>query len=129
MNHKNRVLLIDDDHDDQVFLRGAINDLFPNLECVSLNNGKDALKFIEENPPPPSYIFLDLNMPYLNGFEFLKEFKKGKSNMETSIYVYSTSSNPRDREKAKNLGADEYIVKFSDLNALKLKLKHVIQPS
>ncbi len=105
------------------------NDLFPNMECISLSNGKDALKFIDENPPPPSYIFLDLNMPYLNGFEFLKEFKKERGNSETTVYIYSTSSNPRDKEKAKSLGADDYIVKFSDLNSLKAKLKNVIQAS
>ncbi len=129
MIQTNRVLVIDDDKDDQQFIRRAINDLFPNMECISLSNGKDALKFIDENPPPPSYIFLDLNMPYLNGFEFLKEFKKERGNSETTVYIYSTSSNPRDKEKAKSLGADDYIVKFSDLNSLKAKLKNVIQAS
>jgi DNA-binding response OmpR family regulator len=127
MKQINRVLVIDDDKDDQQFLHKAIHDLFPNMECISLSNGKEALKFIEENPPPPSYIFLDLNMPYLNGFEFLKEFKKEKGNSETSVYIYSTSSNPRDKEKAKSLGADDYIVKFTDLTSLKARLKNVIQ--
>jgi DNA-binding response OmpR family regulator len=125
----NRVMVIDDDKDDQQFIRRAINDLFPNMECISISNGKDALKFIDENPPPPSYIFLDLNMPYLNGFEFLKEFKKERGNIETTVYIYSTSSNPRDKEKAKSLGADDYIVKYSDLNSLKARLKNVIQTS
>jgi CheY-like chemotaxis protein len=129
MENKNRVLLVDDDIDDQIFFREAINDLFPNLECIAINNGKEALQFIEENPPPPQYIFLDLNMPYVNGFEFLEEFKKEGENSETTIYIYSTSSNPTDREKAKILGADDYIVKYSDLNALKVKLKKVIHPS
>lgn len=126
---KNRVLVIDDDSDDRLFLRQAINELFPNMECISLDNGKEALKFIDENPPPPSYIFLDLNMPYLNGFEFLKEFKKERGNDQTSVYVYSTSSNTRDREKAKSLGADDYIVKYTDLNSLKVKLRDVIKVS
>ncbi len=129
MVQRKRVLVIDDDSDDRLFLREAINDLFPNMECISLNNGKEALKYIDENPPPPSYIFLDLNMPYLNGFEFLKEFKKERGFNETSVYIYSTSSNPKDKEKAKTLGADDYIVKFSDLNSLKVRLKKVIQAS
>jgi DNA-binding response OmpR family regulator len=126
---KNRVLVIDDDSDDRMFLRQAINELFPNMECISIENGKDALKFIDENPPPPSYIFLDLNMPFLNGFEFLKEFKMEKGNDQTSVYIYSTSSNYKDREKAKSLGADDYIVKYADLNSLKTKLKDVIKVS
>ena len=68
-------------------------------------------------------------MPYVNGFEFLEEFKKDGENYETTIYIYSTSSNPADKEKAKTLGADDYIVKYSDLNALKKKLKNAIHPS
>ena len=127
MTIKNRVLLVDDDEDDQMFLLEAINELFPNLECITVGNGKSALEFIENNPPPPEYIFLDLNMPYINGFEFLKEFKKADLNNQTTVYIYSTSSNPRDKEKAKRLGADDYIVKYADLSALKLKLKDVIQ--
>jgi len=129
MKENNRVLLVDDDADDQLFLREALNDLFPNLECIAINNGKEALRFIEENPPPPRYIFLDLNMPYVNGFEFLKEFKQEKRNSETTIYIYSTSSNPTDKEKARILGADDYIVKYSDPNALKIKLKNAIHQS
>jgi CheY-like chemotaxis protein len=129
MTQNNRVLVIDDDGDDQLFLREAINSLFPEMECISMNNGKEALQFLDENPPPPSYIFLDLNMPFLNGFEFLKAFKKERGNNQTSIYIYSTSSNLRDKEKAINLGADDYIVKFSTLNSLKVKLKDIIQTS
>ena len=127
MKGNNRVLLIDDDKDDQMFLHQAIIDLFPAMECIELSNGKTALEFIEQNPPPPHYIFLDLNMPYLNGFEFLQKFKREVQNRETIIYIYSTSSNPKDKEKAKKLGADDYIVKDSDVGSLKAKLKNVIQ--
>lgn len=129
MKKNNRVLLVDDDKDDLMFLQEALTELFPNMECIALNNGKAALKFIEENPPPPLYIFLDLNMPYLNGFEFLKEFKKGVESSMTTIYIYSTSSNIKDKEKARYLGADDYIVKYADQNSLKDKLKDIIHSS
>ena len=130
MRKNNRVLLVDDDMDDQQFLREAINDLFPNLECIAINSGKEALRFIEENPPPPRYIFLDLNMPYVNGFEFLKEFKSETAIAKQPFIYTGTSSNPTDQEKARILGADDYIVKYSDsFDALKIKLRKVIQPS
>src|SRR5579862_1013839 len=127
MVQNNRVLLIDDDQDDQLFLSEALNELFPNLECISINNGKSALEFIEKNPPPPRYIFLDLNMPYLNGFEFLEEFRKEKGNQNTSVYVYTTSSNKKDKEIAKSLGVTDYITKFADSGLLKDRLRHVMQ--
>jgi len=127
MVRNNRVLVVDDDTDDQLFLQETINELFPNMECIAVNNGKAALEFIEKNPPPPLYIFLDLNMPYLNGFEFLKEFKKDNPTDQTHIFIYSTSSNIKDKEKAKSLGAKEYITKFSDRHSLRVKLRNVMQ--
>jgi CheY-like chemotaxis protein len=129
MTTNNRVLLVDDDEDDQLFLTEALNELFPNLECTSVGNGKSALEFIEKNPPPPRYIFLDLNMPYVNGFEFLEEFRKEKGNYHTKVFVYTTSSNKKDRETAKKLGANEYITKLTDLQLLKDRLKHVLHSS
>jgi CheY-like chemotaxis protein len=129
MNNKPRVLIIDDDKDDQYFLLEALKELYPSLQCSAVNNGKEALEFIEQNPPPPAYIFLDLNMPFLNGFEFLREFKKDKANNETTIYIYSTSSHPTDKEISKNLGASDYITKMSDLTKLKSKLKTAISLS
>jgi CheY-like chemotaxis protein len=127
LEKNNRVMLLDDDQDDQLFLMEAINELFPNLECISISNGQAALDFIQKNPPPPQYIFLDLNMPYMNGFEFLKEFKKDRDSSQTTIYIYSTSSNSKDKERAKSLGAKDYITKFADINLLKTKLKSVIK--
>ena len=127
MVQNNRVLLIDDDEDDQLFLSEALNELFPNLECISISNGKSALEFIEKNPPPPRYIFLDLNMPYLNGFEFLEEFRKEKGSQNTHVYVYTTSSNKKDKEIAKTFGVADYITKFADADLLKDRLRHVMR--
>jgi CheY-like chemotaxis protein len=129
MKNNRQVLVIDDDKDDQTFLLEALNELYPSLECNTVNNGKEALEFIERNPPPPAYIFLDLNMPLLNGFEFLKDFKKNKANSETKIFIYSTSSHPKDKEITKKLGAAGYIIKMSDQKMLKSKLKEAIRLS
>jgi CheY-like chemotaxis protein len=125
----NRVLLVDDDEDDKLFLTEALNEVFPVLECISVNNGKSALEFIEKNPPPPRYIFLDLNMPYVNGFEFLEEFRKEEGSHHTKVFVYTTSSSKLDRETAKKMGVKEYITKFTDLQLLKDRLKHVLHNS
>jgi CheY-like chemotaxis protein len=62
-----------------------------------------------------------------DGFEFLKEFKKDNPRVQTHIFIYSTSSNFKDREWAKSLGAKDYITKFSDLHSLKVKLRDIMQ--
>ena len=121
-----RILIVDDDKDDQLFLIDSIKELYPSFQCDVADNGQEALEYIINNPPP-AYIFLDLNMPLVNGFEFLKEFKKDKNNNETAVVIYSTSSHPSDRDITMDLGAADYIIKMSDAENLKLILKKVIQ--
>ncbi|AWA29826.1 response regulator [Flavobacterium magnum] len=122
---KQRILVVDDDKDDQSFLLEAINELYPSFICELADNGRDALEHIDKNPPPPDYIFLDLNMPLLNGYEFLKEYKKQPESSKSKIIVYSTSSHPQDKIATKDLGATDYITKLSDFRKLKQTLEQV----
>lgn len=122
---KQRILVVDDDKDDQSFLLEAINELYPSFECDLADNGREALEYIDKNPPPPDYIFLDLNMPLLNGYEFLREYKKQPESSKSTIIVYSTSSHPQDRIATKDLGATDYITKLSDFRKLKQTLQQV----
>src|SRR4051795_4160534 len=62
MNHK-KILLIDDDPDDQFIFMDATNELETGIECITANNGFEALALLNTVEPPPSLIFLDLNMP------------------------------------------------------------------
>jgi len=126
MKSKQRILVVDDDKDDQSFLLEAIKELFPSFICELANNGKEALEHINNNPPPPDYIFLDLNMPLVNGYEFLKAFKKDHSGSHSKVIVYSTSSHPQDRAITKDLGATEYITKLTDFGKLKQMLREVL---
>lgn len=121
-----KILIVDDDHDDQAFLLEAINELYPSSECNVVDNGGEALQYIEKNPPPPSLVFLDLNMPVVNGFEFLRDFKKKQEYKKSSVIIYTTSSHARDKEISINLGAAEYITKISDYKKLKLVLSDVV---
>ena len=128
MKSEKRILVIDDDKDDQLFLLEAITELFPSYVCEFADNGKEALDLINSNPPPDC-IFLDLNMPLVNGYEFLKEFKKDDRGSGCKVIVYSTSSHPQDIAIVKDLGACEYITKLSDFGKLKLMLKDVLGDS
>ncbi len=79
----NCVLLIDDDDDSNYFHRRLLNkiDCTENIQ-VALD-GREALNFlnttINKHYPPPAVIFLDINMPGMNGWEFLEEYKKTKT--------------------------------------------------
>ncbi len=118
---------MDDDKDDQTFLSEVLQELYPELEYSTANNGEEALQYIKAAPPPPKLIFLDLNMPVLDGFEFLRAYKKTNGSKESNIIIYSTSSHPRDKEMTDDLGAADYLIKLADFDKLKIKVKGLVE--
>ena len=126
LNH-NKILLVDDDTDDQLFFVDAINELEPHLECEIANNGSEALDHLQKIPPPPSLIFLDLNMPKMNGFECLAELKNKEAYKEIPVIIFTTSNNPADKARSISMGAHMFLTKPPDFNALKIKLQGILQ--
>ena len=122
-----KILIVDDDKDDQLILSEVISELYPECKYRVSNNGLEALEYIKSDPPPPKLIFLDLNMPILNGYEFLRDFKKTSDWEESKIIIYSTSSHPRDKELTRDLGASEYLTKPGDVDILKTEVKQLVE--
>lgn len=107
MNKIKNCCIIDDD---PIFIYGTKRMMKETNFCDSItvfNNGEDALlgltEMLQVTHELPQVIFLDLNMPIMNGWEFLDEFIKLPNNSlnKTVIYVISSSVDPRDIEKVK----------------------------
>ena len=124
--HK-KILLVDDDTDDQLFFVDAIKELEPAIDCAVANNGLEALDHLEKVPPPPSLIFLDLNMPFMNGFECLAQLKKINQYKEIPFIIFTTSNHPVDMERTISMGAKVFLTKPPDFNVLKNKLHNILQ--
>ncbi|CAM4092027.1 MULTISPECIES: response regulator [Flavobacterium] len=121
------ITLADDDEDDRLFFTDAFDELKINTVVNTFKNGKELLDFL--NHPEsvlPNIIFLDLNMPILNGIDCLKEIKKNDKFNNIAIAIYSTSSSEQDVENTFVLGANIYIKKPSDFNTLKKVLSDVV---
>lgn len=117
-------LLVDDDPDDQEVFLTALNDVSETALCLVAPDGDRALELLHNDETIPDYIFLDLNMPRMNGFEFLTAIKKSKILKDIPVIVYSTTSQPSQIEKAKKLGASEFFTKtykYKELCALLTK--------
>jgi len=120
-------LLIEDDLDDQEIFLICLGHIRPDMNCIVLNNAIEALqKFNEDESFAPDVIFLDVNMPKMNGLDCLKELKKIPRLAKTCIYIYSTTSEPSVINKAMELGADDYVIKLPRTAELKEKLLSVL---
>ena len=71
-----RVLLIDDDEDDQELFLLAMKEIAASIECITLDNARSALTQLENRALIADVIFLDLNMPAMTGQQFLTELNK-----------------------------------------------------
>lgn len=121
------ITLADDDEDDRLFFTDAFEELKINTRVNTVNNGRELLNYLN-NPDTvlPHIIFLDLNMPILNGIECLKEIKLNDKFKDIAVAIYSTSSSDQDVEDTFVLGANIYIKKPSNFNDLKKILSDVV---
>lgn len=120
--------MVDDDVDDRELFLEALNEIDGNFKCHTAPNGEEALKLLSENLPQlPDYIFLDLNMPRLNGKQCLIEIKKRKEFSEVPVIIYSTSSAPKDIEETTRLGASHFLTKPSSFEELRNQLSAVLR--
>jgi CheY-like chemotaxis protein len=120
------IFLADDDLDDQDFFKHALSQIDESILCLTASNGEEAIKKLKLISPLPDYIFLDLNMPRMSGSKCLAEIKKMRSLKNVPVIIYSTSSEERDINDAKKLGADYFITKPHDFKELCDTLQHFI---
>src|SRR5687768_2518707 len=106
------VLLVDDDKDDCFFFCDALKAIDPAIGCNLAHNGEEALKKLQRMARTPDIIFVDINMPIMNGKEFLSNVRSFDSFSKIPVVICSTSNDERDIAHFRNLGCD-YMVKPS----------------
>jgi CheY-like chemotaxis protein len=124
MNLTKRIMLIDDDPDDQLFFRDAVHTLRPDLQCELASSCMEALKQMEESHP--DLIFMDLNMPVMNGFDCLAYLKNKSELRDIPVIIFTTSTTLSDINRTRQLGASWFMTKPNDFNVLCKKLNKII---
>jgi CheY-like chemotaxis protein len=112
------IFLIDDDEDDRWLFAEALARTVPQVKCESAASGQEAIQFLDASSVLPDCIFLDLNMPGMDGKNCLTQLKSHPKLKTIPVIVYSTSNYHKDIEETKALGADEFIIKPSDYTQL-----------
>jgi len=119
------LLIVDDDEDDKEMLKEVITEICEEVTCITVSNGQEAIQLLKKEDIRPDYIFLDLNMPRLNGFQCLKQLKNNAALSAIPVVIYTTSNTKEDKEQTINSGAAYFITKPTSSEDLKKELQHV----
>jgi len=124
---KNMVIFYtDDDRDDLDTFKDAMSEIDGNAELHTMDGGDELIHALDNPPPKPHIVFLDLNMPGKNGFEVLQELRLSRDLRHLPIVVLSTSTDETSISQSMLLGANFYITKPSDYAQLKASVSHAI---
>lgn len=122
------VLLVDDDEDDQDIFREAALLVNPDIRLLAARDGEDALSVLEQRASElPDFIFLDVNMPRMDGREFLRVVKADARFQNVPVVIYSTSKHKSELGEYFKMGASNYITKPSEFNLLISYLRAVLR--
>lgn len=108
------ILLVEDDDIDAEGVRRAFNKLDSNIELIRAHDGVEALEILQSSKiSKPYLVLLDINMPRMNGIDFLRIIRRTETIKRTIIFVLTTSKNEEDMLAAYNNNITGYIVKQS----------------
>ncbi len=123
-----KCLLIDDDLDDQEIFLMCLEKVCEDVECLTMNDGVNAIAMLGSNTDyVPDYIFIDVNMPKMNGIECLRILKQMEKLRDARIYMYSTTSEGLALEESKKLKAHDFFIKPANILALEEQLSMVFK--
>lgn len=111
MKNALKILLIEDDMIEVMKFNRTISSLQLNHRIIEANNGEDALKILQKKDELPDIILLDLNMPKINGIEFLSILKKDSILKYIPTIILTTSNNQKDLLECYKIGIAGYVLK------------------
>jgi len=124
------VLLVEDSDDDAFFFQRALRKSEAQFDVVRVSNGADAIRFFEtcfasagQRPRAvPDYVFLDLKLPVLSGFEILEWLSNRQVLEQLKIAILSGSESVADVRRGAELGVNDYLVKPVPVSTLRERL-------
>ncbi len=111
-----RVVVVEDNEDDRDLLVRQLRKSKIDSHVKFLSDGKEALRFLAELPPPAPFcgliaIFLDLKLPGMSGIDLLREIRRTPRVQNTPVIIMTSSLDPKDFEKCQDLGVSAFIPK------------------
>ena len=109
---RHTILLVEDDELDIISVKRSLAKLGGNYDLQIAFNGKEAFHYLETHLDTlPDVILLDLNMPRMNGIEFLTRLRQRDTFRDIKVFIMTTSNEKADRQLTEHLGISGYIIK------------------
>ena len=105
------ILNVDDDQEDREFFCDALREIDSSIVCLVAGSGMEALSLLKKQMTLPDYIFLDINMPLMDGKQCLRALKQIPEFQSIPVIMYSTSTDSREIRECYNLGAEDFLIK------------------
>jgi CheY-like chemotaxis protein len=121
------IFMIDDDADDREIFREALLTSNPKVELSFAADGVEALEKLKASAVKPDAIFLDYNMPRMNGIDCLRALKKDKETKEIPVVMYTTSGDREQEKVIMLLGASYYMKKTTSFQHLCSELNRLLE--
>ncbi|MEO8086160.1 MAG: response regulator [Bacteroidota bacterium] len=116
-NHK-ILMIVEDDADDRLYFSDAVKEIDAANECIEAWNGVQALKLLHKLTQLPDFIFIDINMPLMNGLDCLEKLKEDEKLKNIPVIIYTTSQYQENSDYTRELGAAYFITKPIDTKQL-----------
>ena len=121
------ILLADDDVDDCIFFRAALEELLLSVKLIAVHDGEQLMQLLtDETYHLPDVLFLDINMPRKNGFECLAEIKLSHKLQSLPVIMFSTSFEQEVVNRLYKSGAQYFIRKPSEFSQFKKIIHHAL---
>ena len=120
------ILNVDDDLEDIEIFCDAVNEIDPSIICLVAKSAEEALQILNSDIELPQYIFLDINMPKVDGNECLRAIKKDQRLNNIPVIMYSTHTRKTDIDAYRQLNAG-FLVKQNSFNELVRELSKVLR--
>jgi CheY-like chemotaxis protein len=122
-------LVIDDDPEDQEFFLLALNEAFSEARCSFASSCMQAIENLQSKAiPVPDYIFMDWNMPLMNGLECIQELKKVTMLDNSTVFILTGSMSDTVLKNVVDLGVNKVLQKQNSISMLSFELKNAITP-
>jgi CheY-like chemotaxis protein len=120
------IVYVDDDRDDVDIFCDALRTVNQAIRCMIARDGEEALTLLEHTPVKPNFIFLDINMPVMNGKECLVELKRRQELKNIPVIMYSTTTSSAERAQCFKMGAHKFLIKHDSYAKLCKELEEII---